>query len=177
MTDFYAYFELTSTITARCGGVSQADAAARMPEPFALLERLLTSPSPYPSAGPVEVQLIDLIPHFQAEEFATHAFMHDPRLNPPGLYRPPTAEPPASPSGMQYLWTVESRLFVRCGHIVSAPSRALAASRTAEMLERIAEQGFAAITMDDAAFARVEPLSVQPWVPAPLAHRLEAVAA
>ena len=177
MTDFYAYFELISTITDRCGGVSKADAAARTPEPFALLERVLTSPAQYPQTGSVEVQLIDLIPHFQAEEFATHAFMHDPRLNPPGLYRPPAPEPSARPSGIQYLWTVESRLFVRCGHIVSAPSRALAASRTVEMLEPIAEQGFAAITMDDAAFARVEPLSVQPWVPAPLAHRLEAVTA
>ena len=177
MTDFYAYFELISTITDRCGGVSQADAVERTPEPLALLERMLTSTSPYPRCGPVEVQLIDVVADFQAEEFAGHAFVHDRRLDPPSLYGPPQPATSARPSGIQYLWAVESRLLVRCGHIVSAPSRALADTRATEMLAGIAERGFAAIAMEDVAFARLESIGVHPWVPKALVHRLQAVAA
>lgn len=173
MTDFYAYFELTATVTDRVGAVSAEVARSASPDPFALLARVKQPHGAYPRVSDVAVELVDVIPHFQAEEFAKHAFMHRPDKGPQPFACPP-APAPRMP-GHQYLWEVDTRLAVRFGFVVPAPTRELAAARAEEARAHVEEIGFAAITMEEAQFAKAEVGDTRSWVPAELAgRRLEA---
>ena len=82
MTDFYAYFEITATVTDRVGAVSAEAARGGTPDPYAVLARVKQPHGAYPRVGDVAVELADVVPHFQAEEFAKHAFMYRPDKGP-----------------------------------------------------------------------------------------------
>ena len=161
MTDFYAYFELIGTVTIRVGGVSARDARSRMPDEFNLLEQLVVPNSQLPVRD-FEVVVGSVLPSWEAEEFAHHAFLDDETHSPPHLCERKTAP---RPSGMQYMWNVDTRVFARCGFVIAAPTRALAESRTAEALCVVQEEGFVAIEHRDIRFAKVETLDVRPWTP------------
>jgi hypothetical protein len=161
LTDFYTYFEIRARVTDRVGAVSPEAALADLPNAFRLLDRLRAPRGSFPHVVSVAVEPIDLIPHFQAEEFAKHAFM----TTAPAPFTPPWVRPPDRPTGHQFLWRVELDLLVRCAHIVSAPSRALAAARNERMLRVIADTGLTAIDPCDTAFAKIEPVTATPWVP------------
>jgi hypothetical protein len=171
LTDFYAYFEITATVTDRVGGVSAEAARGTTPDPFALLQRVKQPHGAYPRVSGVAVELIDVIPHFQAEEFAKHAFMHRPDKGPQPFRCAPDAPAPRA-SGLQYLWEVDTQLAVRFGFVVPAPTRELAAERAEEARADVEGIGFAAITLEEAQFAKAELGDTRSWVPAELAGRL-----
>ena len=170
MTDFYAYFEITATVTDRVGAVSADVARSATPDPFALLARVKQPHGAYPRVSDVAVELVDVIPHFQAEEFAKHAFMHRPDKGPQPFRC--AAEPAPRVPGHQYLWEVDTRLAVRFGFVVPAPTRELAAARAEDARAHVEEIGFAAITMEEAQFAKAEMGDTRSWVPVELAGRL-----
>ena len=170
MTDFYAYFEFTATVTDRVGAVSADVARSVTPDPFALLARVKQPHGAYPRVSDVAVELVDVLPHFQAEEFAKHAFMHRPDTG-PQPFRCATEAAPRVP-GHQYLWEVDTRLAVRFGFVVPAPTRELAAVRAEDARAHVEEIGFAAITMEEAQFAKAEMGDTRSWVPTELAGRL-----
>jgi hypothetical protein len=170
LTDFYAYFEITGTVTDRVGGVSATAARGMTPDPFALLQRVKQPHGAYPRVSGVAVELIDVIPHFLAEEFAKHAFMHRPDKDPHSFRCVPDAAPRVS--GLQYLWEVDTQLAVRFGFVVTAPTRELAAERAEDARAYVEGAGFAAITLEEAAFAKAEAGDTRSWVPAELAGRL-----
>lgn len=170
MTDFYSYFEIRARVADRVGAVSPEVALAEPPSAFGLLDRLRAPHGAFPHVVSLAVDPIDLIPHFQAEEFAKHAFMPGTTVAfPPRSWERPRQH--HRPTGHQYLWRVEFDVLVRCAHIVAAPSRALAEDRSTRMLAVIAETGLSAIGPGDAAFAKVDPISATPWVPDAFAHR------
>ncbi len=173
MTDFYAYFEIPATVTDRVGGVSVEAARGTTTDPFELLQRVKQPHGAYPRVSGVAVELVDVIPHFQAEEFAKHAFMHRPELKAhPYCTAPP--EPAPRPSGLQYLWEVDTDLAVRFAHIVSAPTRELAAERAAEVRAQAEARGFAGLDAEDAAFAKAEVEDTRRWIPDGIAmHAVE----
>jgi hypothetical protein len=81
-------------------------------------------------------------------------------------------EPAPRVSGHQYLWEVDTRLAVRFGFVVSAPTRELAAVRAEDARACVEGIGFDAITIDEAPFAKAEVADTRSWVPAELAARL-----
>ena len=138
-----------------------------------MLKRVKQPHGAYPRVSRLAVELVDVIPHFQAEEFAKHAFMHRPDVG-PHPYRCPSPEPTPQPSGLQYLWEVDTELAVRFAHIVSAPTRELAAARAEEARVRAQVLGFAGLELEDAAFAKAEVEETRTWVPDGLmSHTLE----
>ena len=173
MTDFYAYFELTGTVTARVGGVSKRDARERMPDKWGLLGRVMVPYDPHLQVRDLEVELVGVMPSWEAEEFARHAFLDDANTRPPK----PCAPKKARPSGIQYMWNVDTRLYARCGFVITAPTRALAQSRTEEAMAVVRERGFTAIDLDDVRFAKAEPLEVRAWAPEHLYARAQEVQA
>ena len=175
MTDFYAYFELTTRVVDRVGAVSSEVALAETPTSFDLFQRLKAPGGAYPRMQSLSIELIDVVPHFQAEEFARHAFMLEEAPREPWAPAWSKREP-ERPGGYQYLWRVEVDLQIRCAHIVSAPSMALAGERTMEMLHVIVDTGLDAIEPADAGMARVQPVSATPWAPDGFAHLQAGVA-
>lgn len=159
MTDFYAYFELTGTVPDRVGAVSAEHARRRMPDGMRLLHNLCADGPRSLVARDVEVEPINLMPSWQAEEFAFHGFMDLPE-------RPRRrGDDDETPSGIQLLYTVDVRVFARTGFIISAPTSALAEQRAEAALDRVRELGFGAITVPSVRFARVEILDVRLWQP------------
>ena len=171
MTDFYAYFELTATVTDRVGAVSAEAARGGTPDPYAVLARVKQPHGAYPRIGDVAVELADVVPHFQAEEFAKHAFMYRPDKGPQSFRCAPD-EPAPRVSGHQYRWEVDTRLAVRFGFVVSAPTRGLAAVRAEDARACVEGIGFDAIRIDETPFAMAEVADTRSWVPAELAGRL-----
>ncbi len=172
MTEFYAYFEVTAIVTDRVGGVSEGDAHNRMPTATRVFQRLRDPHGEFPRLSSFKAKLVQVVPHFEAEEFANHAFMCNKKFDPPSFRGFGESKPEAT-SGHQYLWELESRLSLRCGHILEAPSRPVARRRADEMLERIAERGLLGIKVTDIAYAKVEALATRHWVPSELADRVQ----
>lgn len=158
MTDFYAYFELTGTVPDRIGGVSPEHARRRMPDGMRLLHNLCADGPRSLVARDIEVEPVNLMPSWQAEEFAFHGFMDLPE-------RPRRRTDDETPSGTQFLYAVDVRVFARTGFIIAAPTYALAEQRAETAFDRVREIGFGAIRVQSIRFARTEILDVRLWQP------------
>ena len=182
MTDFYAYFKLTGTITDRVGAVSAEAARGTDPDPFDVIAHVKHPHGAYPRVHGVTVQLVDVMPHFQAEEFAKHAFMERPEARAERRdrdRRPFWCTPPSTShrlSGHQYLWEVDTLVFVRFGFVIAAPTRELAAARAEETRAYVEDVGFDALKLNEAEYAKAEVSDVRTWVPAEFAGRLQGLA-
>ena len=161
MTNFYAYFSLTGTITHRVGASCEADALTFIPEPATLLAEVTGRRGRDRAVRDISVERINLLPHYEAEEHADHAFMELPSA--PAITFSPARQP-----GVQYLWDVDIQLTARGGHIIDAPTTTLARQRADEALAHIETHGFSAIEAQDAPEIAVEALSARRWVPAGL---------